>query len=123
MEHMHLKNPLALAFMGDVVMSLYVREQLLEKDGKVCDLHMQESRRVCARAQSVRFDEIKEGFDEIEQGIASRARNAKHNTVPKNCSLHEYRQATALEAVIGYNWMVGNKERVMDLVGIRNNEK
>jgi len=106
-------HPLALAFIGDAVMNLHVKERIIA-DVKVNALHKQASSMVSAKAQAQRYDALK--FEGAEAEIASRAFNAKHNTVPKSCTLLEYRKATALEAVIGYNWILKNYERVGEIL-------
>ena len=109
------KNPLILAFVGDAVMSQVVRARLSEKDFKVSILHTMESTIVCARAQSERFEVMRSKFSDVEEEIAHSALNKAPNTLPKNCTQVEYRRATALEAVIGYNFLIGNMERVNEL--------
>ena len=109
------KNPLILAFIGDAVQTLYVREKLYTQFYTVASLHSQASKIICAKAQAKKFDEKFEQFSEMEKDIANRARNAQHHTVPKNCTLAEYHKATALEAVIGYNYLSGNHKRVREL--------
>jgi len=109
------KNPLLLAFVGDAVMSQVVRAKLVEKDLKVSLLHTMESTKVCARAQSQKFEAMRGGFSEIEEEIAHAALNKTPNTLPKNCTQVEYRRATALEAVIGYNFLMENHDRVKEL--------
>ena len=110
------KNPLVLAFVGDAVMTLCVRENLALGEGKVGELHKRASEWVCASAQAVAFDKVSEAFDEVEQDIARRARNVKHNTTPKNAKLADYKKATALEAVIGYHWLMGNHKRIEEIL-------
>ena len=109
------KNPLVLAFVGDAVQTLFVRENLSSADAKIAALHKSASQIVCAAAQAKRFDEIYTTLTDIEKDIANRARNAQHNTVPKSCTPGEYHKATALEAVIGYNYLSGNKERAKEI--------
>ena len=112
-----LKNPLVLAFVGDAVMTLRVRERLSgEYDGKVGELHKLAARKICATAQAARFDKLFDTFEEAEKDIAMRARNVKHHTVPKNAKLSDYIKATALEAVVGYNYLIGNSKRVDELI-------
>lgn len=109
-------NPLTLAFIGDAVMTLYERERLVRAgDTKVDTLHKELSKRICAATQSELFEKIKGKLDETELEIAGRARNAKHHTMPKSCTPGEYRNATALEAVIGYNYLRGNKSRIEEI--------
>ena len=118
-EEIKDRHPLALAFIGDAVMSLVVRKRMvLSANMKVDRLHKESSQVVCAKAQSKRYDSLLENnlFTDEEAALAHRAFNAKHNTVPNNCTLCEYRKATALEAVIGYNFLLGNTARVEELI-------
>ena len=110
------QKSLVLAFVGDAVQTLFVREALVKRDCKVSELHTLASKIVCARAQAKRLDEIFDTLTEEERDIATRARNAQHNTVPKNCTIADYHKATALEAVIGFNYLAGNIERVKEII-------
>jgi len=87
------------------VHTLQVRAGLAATDAKIGDLHKLAAAQCCARAQAKKFDELYPDFTETEKEIAARARNAKHNTLPKSCTLAEYQKATALEAVIGYRYL------------------
>ena len=110
------KNPLALAFVGDAYWTLYIRRMLIEKsNGKVNTLHQAANKYVCAVAQSGFYHKIAPFFTDIESNIAGRARNSECNTRPKNCTLAEYKLATAFEAVVGYNLLIGNKKRLNNL--------
>ena len=102
LEH---KNPLILAFIGDAVHTLRIRQELATQDLKVGDLHKIASQQCCASAQAKELDVLYETFTETEKEIANRARNAKYNTIPKSCTLVEYQKATALEAVLGYRYL------------------
>jgi len=107
-----MKSPLALAFVGDAYMSLVVRKGLVEGvDYKVAKLHDIVSKIVCAKNQSKLFDKLFDELTEVERDIANRARNSSVNTVPSSCTLAEYKKATALEAVIGFNVLVGDLDR------------
>ena len=113
MNQVNQLHPLALAFIGDAVMGLKVKQQIVA-DVKVNELHKRASQLICAKSQSKLYDALQLTGDETD--IANRAFNAKHHTVPKNCTLVEYRKATALEAVIGYNWLQKNYERVEEIL-------
>jgi len=106
------KNPLVLAFVGDAYWTLAVREFVIDM-GKVNTLHTEANKYVCAKSQSKYLDEI--NLTEIEASISVRARNHKNNTTPKNCTLAEYKSATAFEAVIGYNVLANNTERLQQI--------
>ena len=113
------KNPLTLAFVGDAYWTLYIRRMLVEKsNSKVNDLHQAANKYVCATAQSGYFHKIAPFLTEVETAIAGRARNAHQHTVAKNATLADYKLATAFEAVVGYNLLVGNKKRLANLFEI-----
>ena len=113
------KNPLALAFVGDAYWTLYIRRMLISKsNGKVNALHQAANKFVCATAQSGFYHKIAPFLTDIESNIAGRARNSECNTRPKNCTLAEYKLATAFEAVVGYNLLIGNKKRLNNLFKI-----
>jgi len=115
-------NSLKFAFVGDAVYTLIVREGLVNNsDAKIGELHKLCSKTVCAKAQSKAFLEIYSKLSEVEKEVADRARNAKHNTVPKTCTLEEYRNATSFEAVLGYNFLNGNTERIKEIISWREN--
>jgi ribonuclease-3 family protein len=112
-------NPLVLAFVGDAYWTLLVRKKIIAgSSGKVGQLHAMTSKMVCAAAQSALLLRLEENLTEDEQGVAGRARNANANNVPKNSNLAEYKRATAFEAVVGYNYLIDNKERVDEFVAM-----
>ncbi|AUZ36953.1 Mini-ribonuclease 3 [Bacillus paralicheniformis] len=112
-------NGLALAYMGDAVLEVYVRHHLL-KQGRTRpnDLHRQSRRYVSAKSQaSMLFAlEEQEFFTEEEQAVLRRGRNAKSGTVPKNTDVQTYRYSTAFEAVIGYLFLENREDRLNELI-------
>ena len=103
------KNPLVLAFVGDAYWTLYVREQLgRNSNAKAGALHLAANKYVSATAQAGFFEKIAPLLSDTEIAIAGRARNADSHTRPKNCTLAKYKLATAFEAVVGYNYLIGN---------------
>lgn len=106
-------NPLNLAFIGDAVWTMYVREYfLIHTNFKNNNLHKLTTKYVKATYQAKALDEIIETLTEKEKDIARRARNTKMNTVSKNASLADYKKATSFEAVVGYNYLLGNFEKL-----------
>ncbi|MFC4559690.1 Mini-ribonuclease 3 [Virgibacillus kekensis] len=110
---------LALAYMGDAVYELHVREYLLES-GKVKpnQLHRSAVSFVSAKAQAAVIlhwldNEI---LTKEEVAVANRGRNAKSGTIPKNTSVQTYRYSTAFEAVLGYHYLLKNNDRLMSLI-------
>ncbi len=106
-------SPITLAFIGDAVHSLFVREKLVFlKDDKGDNLNKKTSMEVCASAQSKLVNNILPLLDEEELDVYKRARNTKKGTRAKNATVSDYNKATGLEAVIGYLYLIGNKERI-----------
>lgn len=116
-EHSQLPGSLELAFMGDTVYDLRVREILVRRGGKVRDMHRTASRHVCAHAQSEAFSRIEHMLTEDEAGVARRARNARQ-TPPKNADPAEYHRATSLEALMGYLYLTGQHDRMEQLLDV-----
>ena len=113
------RNPLVLAFVGDAYWTLFVRTMLIKKSqAKVNKLHIEANKYVCAISQSGFYNKILPFLTEVETGIAGRARNADSHTRPKNCTLSEYKLATAFEAIVGFNVLVGNYKRLTNLFDI-----
>lgn len=110
-------NPLVLAFVGDAIHSLYVRKRLsLASDCKTNALQKNTSKVVKASSQSKQLEGLKEILNEDEMDIARRARNTKTNNVAKNSSLSDYKRSTSFEAVMGYLYLTGQHERVIELL-------
>jgi ribonuclease-3 family protein len=110
-------NPLSLAFVGDAVFSLYVRQLLAENhDNAAGGLHKMAQRYVKATAQAEIFDEISGVFDENESAIARRARNHRTSSKAKNAGLADYKKATAFEAVLGYLELTDKTERLGEIL-------
>jgi ribonuclease-3 family protein len=106
-------QPAVLAFMGDAVFNLFIRERLiLKKRATSHQLHFEATRYVKASAQAKIVKELLKDFNEDEAFIFRRGRNAKSNTIPKNADVQEYHYATALEAVLGYLYLTDQKERL-----------
>lgn len=111
-----LYSPLVLAYMGDAVFELMVRERMvLKANMPVNRLHKSTVSRVCASAQSKGVGIILDSLTEEELTIYKRGRNANGNHVPKNADPQEYRRATGLEALFGYLYLQGNLKRTEEL--------
>ena len=119
MNNINNLNPLVLAFVGDAVYTEKVRTHLVSLEpAKVNDLHKNANKLVCCEYQAYIFEQIKNNLSEIEQNIASRARNAKKNTTPKHAEPAEYNKSTALEAIVGYNYLIENFDRLNQIFEI-----
>ncbi len=111
---LHTLSPLALAFVGDGVYSLMVRERLLcEANRPVNDLHRQSVRDVRAEAQAAAMLRIQEHLTEEEETVFKRGRNA--HTARSGA---DYHRATGLEALFGYLYLDGRIDRVRELFAL-----
>ena len=116
-EKARAMSPIVLAFIGDAVYSLYVREKnAFTTDYKTGVLNDKTSLKVCARAQAELADKLSEIFTEEEEAIFKRGRNAKKPTKSKSCSVTEYNKSTGMEAVIGYLYITGQSQRINELM-------
>jgi len=119
---MEITNSLALAYIGDAVYEIYVRNYLLSKNiVKVKELQANSVKYVSARAQSKILEKMMEEnfFTEEEIVIIKRARNNKAKRRPKNTDIITYKYATGMEALVGYHHLCGNMQRekeIMDYV-------
>lgn len=109
--------PLALAFVGDAVYSLLIRTKLLcERERTVNHLHKHAADEVKAEAQKEMMTRILPLLTEEETAVFKRGRNAKSYTVAKHASVTDYRIATGFEALIGFLYLEGRTDRIMELV-------
>lgn len=108
-------SALDLAFVGDGVYGLLVRE-MLARDGSrpVGELHRMAVAYVNATAQAAAYDRIAPLLTEQEQAVYRRGRNGGTHP-PKNANPGDYAKATGLEALFGYLYLNGAQERVREL--------
>lgn len=110
-------SPITLAFVGDAVYSLYVRQKLvLLHDYCPNELQKLTSLEVSAHGQNVLLERVLPKLSEEEQAIYKRGRNAKKSTRSKSASVYEYNNSTGLEAVIGYLYLSGQYDRISYLL-------
>ena len=108
-----------LAYIGDSIYELKVREILIEKGlTKVDDLHKNAIKYTSATGQATAFDLIENILSEEEMSIFKRGRNSESTRKPRNTSLAIYKKATGLEALIGYLHLSKNIDRLDDLYKI-----
>lgn len=110
-EHNALPGSLELAYLGDALYDLYVREHLIAKGGRVRAMHREAISLVCAHAQSQALARIADALTDDERDVVRRARNTRQ-TPPKNADPGEYHHATALEALVGWLYVTGQRERM-----------
>ena len=111
------KSALSLAYIGDAVQSLYVREGLvLHHDYKPDILHKQVSEVVNASTQALLAEKIFPTLTQEEQSVFLRGRNATVQHKSKNQSGVSYRKATGLEALLGYLYLIGDETRLKQIL-------
>ncbi|MBQ8605285.1 MAG: Mini-ribonuclease 3 [Clostridia bacterium] len=110
---------LSLAYVGDAVYEILVREHILSKGITVNgQMHLAAKRYVSAAAQCELLSKLTEFLTEDELGVVRRGRNAKSHSHPKNADLADYHSATAFEALFGYLYLAKDTERISELFNI-----
>lgn len=111
---------LTLAYLGDAVYELMVRQHMINDDeAKVKKLHQKTIGLVCAETQAALAMAIDSFLTEEEKDVLRRGRNAKGGHLPKNTSAPAYRMATGLESLIGYLYLSQNMfqlEKIFNLL-------
>jgi ribonuclease-3 family protein len=122
-EKARLMSPVVLAYLGDAVYSLYVREKLaFFSDAKSGALNKKAAQTVSAGEQAKLITAILPLLTEEEQSIYRRAKNAKKISKAKNQSPTDYSKSTGFEALIGYLYVTGQEARMNYLLGYTENK-
>lgn len=117
-------SPLTLAFLGDAVYSLLVREMLVKTANRPTNvLHKESIKLVNANCQAEMIKKVLNELTEDEEAIFKRGRNAHSGHVPKNQSDADYRYATGLEAIYGYLYLIGDFKRILYIFNISTGEE
>ena len=117
-ERAKLMSPVVLAYLGDAVYSLYVREKLaFNSDAKSGALNKKAAQTVSAGQQAKLVTAILPILTEKEQDIYRRAKNAKKISKAKNHAPTDYSKSTGFEALVGYLYVTGQEERMNYLLG------
>ena len=110
-------NLLPLAFIGDSVHTLFVREYALQNPSfKMENYHLLASKFCKASTQAEVLENITPLLSEKELEIVRRGRNAKPKHQAKHASTADYSHATAFEILIGYLYLSGNEERLNEIL-------
>lgn len=110
-------SPLVLAYIGDSIYDLVIKTWVIEQGNmQVNKLNKKTSSIVKAESQSAMIGVIEPMLSEYEEAVYKRGRNAKSYTSAKNASIGDYRRATGFEALMGYLYLSGQYERMMELV-------
>lgn len=114
-----INNSLTLAYLGDAVYELCIREYLLSKGIiKVNDLQEEAIKYVSAKAQANYLKKMVDNnyLSNEELEVVYRGRNHKNNHKPKNTDIITYKNATGFEALIGYLKLKNNNERINEII-------
>ena len=107
---------LSLAHVGDAVYELLVRSRLCaDNHTAVTQLHRLTVSQVNAAAQAQAMEKILPLLTEEERGVYKRGRNTKVNSVPHHAEIAQYHAATGLEALFGWLYLLGRRERLEEL--------
>ena len=125
-EALHLKpveageySPLALAYIGDAVYELAIRTLVMNRGNmQVNKMHKKTANLGKADAQARFYLLLEEELTDAEKAAYRRGRNAKSFTMPKHATMKDYRMATGFEALMGYLYLSGRTERMVDLVAL-----
>ncbi len=106
-------NVKTLAYIGDVVYELYIREHVISNScEQVNKLHKKTIKYVSAKAQARIVAAMDNELSDEEKDIIRRGRNAEANTVPKNTDVVTYKIATGFESLIGFLYLEKRIERL-----------
>ena len=109
---------LELAFIGDAIWELEIRKHYLQFGYNIPTLNKYVKNKVNARYQSLIYKQIIEELDEEFKVIGRRAKNSNIKTFPKTCTVMEYKEATALEAVVGAMYLLNKEEEIKKIINI-----
>ena len=102
-----------LAYLGDSVYEIYVREYLVKKN--IRHPSVESLKYVTAKVQSNVAEKILPMLTEDEEAEYRRGRNVGHSNTPKSSTVLEYRRATGLEALFGRLYLQGRHDRIREL--------
>lgn len=109
-------STIGLAHIGDAVFEILVRVWLCAH-GKATGkgLHQATIRLVCAESQASKAERILPLLTAEELAVFKRGRNAQVKSIPSHASRAQYGEATALEALLGWLYLRGEKDRINEL--------
>lgn len=112
-------STLGLAFVGDGVYDLIVREELVcAANRPVRELNVKKVELVRCQAQAELAVRLEPYLTEEEADVLRRGRNAHVTHAPKSATMAQYHRATAFEALLGYLYLSGKIERIRELLAI-----
>ena len=110
-------NSLTLAFLGDAIYTAFIRA-LLVKDKNLINtkLHTMSNNYIKSSAQAKTINLIYETLSDNEKDVVRRARNHRSKTRPKNSTVSDYNDATGFEALLGYLFLKGEYDRLIEIL-------
>lgn len=110
-------NATALAYVGDAVHELFIRERVVQSGvGHADRLHKKSIPHVCAQGQARAIKALWPTLSAAEQSLARRARNRRPSSKSRSADILVYKWATAFEALIGYLYLKEQRERALQLL-------
>ncbi|MCD8118952.1 MAG: hypothetical protein LUE29_05640 [Lachnospiraceae bacterium] len=110
-------SPLALAFIGDAVCELVVRSAVIGQGNRQPHKLQRDSARFSnATAQKQMITELLPYLTPEEASVFRRGRNAHPGSTAKHATVGDYHKATGFEAVIGWLYVTGQTERLLNLI-------
>ncbi len=114
----------ALAYLGDSVLELCVRQMLVKRGvSSAKNLNSAALKFVKAEAQADAVMKILPILSDEESAAYRRGRNIGHTNVPKSATVAQYRMATGFEALFGYLKLLDRQERIDELFLIAYEDK
>lgn len=111
-------NTTTLAYLGDAVFEVIVREKIVtEKPGDVDRAHHTAVRYVSAAGQAKAARAmVASGFlTEEEEQIYKRARNHRSMSRPQHADPRDYKVATGFEALLGFLYLSDERQRLREI--------
>ena len=110
-------NPLTLAYVGDSVYELVIRTKIVETAPRsLKSMNAEDASLARAVTQAAMLEALEQSLTDEEAEIARRGRNASPESRAKHASMQEYRMATGFEALIGYLYLKGDTDRLLELI-------
>lgn len=115
----NLINVMALAYLGDAIYEVYIREYLIRNGiAKVEELQKEAVKYVSAKSQANILDNLMENniLNDTEIDVVKRGRNYKRGSHPRNTDIITYKMSSGFEALIGYLYMNNQKNRLDEII-------
>ncbi|MBE5922225.1 MAG: ribonuclease III [Lachnospiraceae bacterium] len=110
-------SPLTLAYIGDSIYEVVIRTYVIGNGNRPPHkLHKESSQLVKAATQRQMIMGMLEELTSEEASVYRRGRNAQSGTIAKNATVSDYRKASGFEALIGWLYITGQTERMLELI-------